>query len=82
MCFALFKVGLTFRSRTKMRGGGGTVRPFLALNPAAVASNPTIRAISWTRAFVSRGFAVLARSWESLACRHGCVETWTFRGSE
>lgn len=25
---------------------------------------------------------MLARSWESLACRHGCVETCTFGGSE
>jgi len=58
------------------------VGPFLVLNPAAVASKPTIREISWTRAFVSRAFAVLARSWESLAWRHGCVETWTFGGSE
>jgi hypothetical protein len=24
---------------------------------------------------------VLARSWESLACIHGCVETWTLGGN-
>jgi hypothetical protein len=52
------------------------------LKPAAVASIPTIKAISWTRAFVSRAFVVVARSWESLAWRHGCVETWTLWGSE
>jgi hypothetical protein len=62
--------------------GRRTTGPFLVLNPAAVASKPTIRAISWTKAFVSRAFAVLARSWESFAWRHGCVETCTLGGSE
>jgi hypothetical protein len=52
------------------------------LSPAAVASQPTIRDISCTNAFVSRAFAVLARNWESLAWRHGCVERWTLGGRE
>jgi hypothetical protein len=60
--------------------GRATVGPFLVANPAAVASQPTIRVISCTKALVSRAFAVLARNWESLACRHGCVETCTFGG--
>lgn len=50
--------------------------------PAAVASHPIIREISWTNALVSRAFAVLSRSWESLAWRHGWEDTWTFGGSE
>ncbi len=25
---------------------------------------------------------MFARSWESLALRHGCVETWTFGGRD
>jgi hypothetical protein len=36
-----------------------------------------MRAISFTRALVSRALASLARSCESFARRHGCVETWT-----
>ena len=59
-----------------------TVDPLLVLKPAAVASVPTIMAISWTSAFVSRALAVLARSMESLTWRHGCDETWTLEGSE
>jgi len=58
------------------------VSPFLVLNPAAVASQPTIKDISWTNALVSLAFAVLARNWESLAIKHGCVETWTLGGRE
>ena len=57
-----------------------TVVPFLVLRPAAVASQPTIKVISWTNAFVSRAFAVLWRNWESLLCRHGCVERCTLGG--
>lgn len=41
-----------------------------------------MRAISWTSALVSLALAVLARSWESFAWRHGWVETWTFAGRE
>lgn len=52
-----------------------TTGPLVADRPAAVASQPTMKAISWTKAFVSRAFAVLLRSWESLACKHGWVET-------
>jgi len=55
--------------------GGITIGPFVTLNPAAVASNPTIIAISWTRALVSRALVLLSRSWDSLAWRHGCVDT-------
>ena len=62
--------------------GASTVGPLVVLRPAAVASTPMIKAISWTSAFVSRAFAVLARSWESLPWRHGCVETWTLEGSD
>ena len=41
----------------------------------AKASQPTMRAISWTKDFVSRALAFFDRSWESLARRHGWVET-------
>ncbi len=41
-----------------------------------------MRAISWTRVLVSRALASLDRSWESLARRHGWVETWTLGGSD
>jgi len=58
------------------------VGPLVVERPAAVASQPRMKEISWTRAFVSLAFAVLERSWESLAWRHGCVETWTFGGRE
>jgi hypothetical protein len=59
-----------------------TVGPEETVSPAAVASIPMIRAISWTRALVSRALVVLDRSWESLAWRHGCVETWTLGGRD
>jgi len=58
------------------------VGPLTVERPAAVASQPTMKEISCTKAFVSRAFVVLERSWESLACRHGCVETWTFGGRD
>jgi hypothetical protein len=54
--------------------------PFLVDKPVAVASHPTINAISWIRAFVSRALAELERRRESLAWRHGCVERCTFGG--
>ena len=41
----------------------------------AKASQPRMRAISWIRDLVSRALASLDRSWESLARRHGWVET-------
>ena len=44
-------------------------------------SQPTMRAISWTKDLVSRALAALDRSWESFARRHGWVETWTLAGS-
>ena len=62
--------------------GQQTVGPFLVLNAAAVASQPTIREISCTNALVSRAFAVLARNWESLTCREGWVDKCTFGGRE
>ena len=46
----------------------------------ASASHPTISAISWTRAFVSRALVLLDRNWESLARRQGCWETCTLAG--
>lgn len=61
---------------------GRTGGPSLTVSPAARASHPTIREISWTNALVSRAFVVLSRSWESLAWRHGWVETWTFEGRD
>jgi hypothetical protein len=48
----------------------------------ARASQPTMRAISCTRAFVSRALASLERSWESLARRQGWVDTWMLDGRE
>lgn len=48
----------------------------------ARASQPIMRAISWTRVLVSRTLASFDRSWESLARRHGWVETWALGGSE
>jgi len=48
-----------------MRGNEGDIRttgPDFVVRPAAVASQPTIKDISWTNAFVSRAFAVLALS--------------------
>lgn len=47
----------------------------------ARASQPIMRAISWTRDLVSRALASLDRNWESLARRHGWVETWALGGS-
>ena len=41
-----------------------------------------MRAISWIRDFVSRALASFDRSWESLARKHGWVETWTLIGSD
>ena len=37
--------------------------------------------ISWTSAFVSRAFALAARSWDSLASRQGWDEMWTLGGN-
>jgi hypothetical protein len=59
-----------------------TSEPFFADRPAAVASHPTIRAISWINAIDSRAPAVLDRSLDNLAWRHGWVETCTFGGSD
>lgn len=49
---------------------------------AAKASQPTMRAISCTSAFVSRAFVSLDRSCESFARTHGWVEMWTFDGRD
>lgn len=59
-----------------------TVAPFLVDNPVAVASHPTINAISWIKAFVSRALAELDLRRESLAWRHGWVERCTFGGRD
>ena len=48
----------------------------------AKASQPIIRAISWTRDLVSRALASFDRNWESLARRHGWAETWALTGSD
>ena len=50
-------------------------------NPAAKASQPTMRAISWTRVFVSRALVSLERSWDIFARRHGWPDTWTLEGT-
>lgn len=47
----------------------------------ARASQPIMRAISWTRDLVTRALASFDRSWESLARRHGWVETCALGGS-
>ena len=57
-----------------------TVPLELVCNPDARASHPSIRAISWTKAFVSRALVPLERSCDSLARRHGCWEMWTLGG--
>ena len=59
-----------------------TVPVDLICRHSAKASQPTMRAISWTRDFVSRALASFDRSWESLARKHGWVETWTLTGSD
>jgi len=51
-----------------------TLGPGLVERAAAVASQPIMREISWTRVFVSRALAALSRSWESLAWRQGWEE--------
>jgi hypothetical protein len=61
---------------------GSTGGPSLLLRPEARASQPSISEISCTSAFVSRGLVALSLSWESLAWRQGCVETWTFGGRD
>lgn len=59
-----------------------TVPQGMVFRAEARASQPIMRAISWTKTFVSRALASFERSWESLARRHGCVETWMFDGKE
>jgi hypothetical protein len=59
-----------------------TVPSCWAVRPAPSASYPIIRAISCTRVCASRGPVEAERSCESLAWRHGCVETWAFLGSD
>ena len=59
-----------------------TLGPGTAVSAVESASQATIRAISWTSAFVSRELVVLDRSWLSLARRLGCCETWTLGGSD
>lgn len=59
-----------------------TVGPFLVDKPVAVASHPTINAISWIKAFASRALAELDRRRESLAWRQGWAERCTFGGRD
>jgi hypothetical protein len=51
-----------------------------ALSAEPSASYPTIRAISWTSVCASRQPVDAERSCDSLACKHGWVETWAFLG--
>lgn len=46
------------------------------------ASTPRILAMSWTKPLVSRGVVEDERMRESLACRQGWEETWTFDGRD
>lgn len=57
-----------------------TVPPSALFTLEPSASHPIIRAISLTRAFVSREVVEADRSWESFAWRQGCLETWTLAG--
>ena len=59
-----------------------TVPLDIVCRDSARASQPTMRATSWTSDFVSRAFASLDRSWESLARRHGWDETCTLAGRD
>ena len=59
-----------------------TVPEDVIVRVEAKASQPIIRAISWTKTFASRGVASFERSWESLARMQGWVETWTMDGKE
>jgi hypothetical protein len=61
-------------------GERGTVPLEVTDTLVASASHPIISAISFTRAFVSREVVDEERSWESFACRQGCLETWTLGG--
>lgn len=46
----------------------------------ANASVPTSSEMSWISCFVSRLVVERARSWDSLACTHGCEEMCTLGG--
>lgn len=46
------------------------------------ASHARIREISWTSVLTWAELADADRSWLSLACKLGCVETWTFDGRD
>lgn len=59
---------------------GLTVPLDVVVKAVAKASQPRMRAISCTRAFVSRAMAVFERSWESFAIRQGCLERCTLGG--
>jgi hypothetical protein len=59
-----------------------TVGPLVVTKPTAVASTATMVAISCSRVFVSLELVLLDLSCESLACTHGCRDTWTFVGRE
>jgi len=57
-----------------------TVPISFVFRPEASASYPTMRAISCTSVCTSRELVPTERSSESLAFRHGCVETWALLG--
>lgn len=59
---------------------GHTSPSSTACNELARASQPTIVAISWIRSFVSRDCVDCERSCESLAFRHGWLDTCALAG--
>ena len=58
-----------------------TVPSSLVASACASASQATMVPISWIRVLVSRALVACERSWESLACRHGCREMFAFGGT-
>jgi hypothetical protein len=74
--------GLPGSQHTRDRKLSHTVPSCCAVSPAPRASYPIIRAISCTRVCASREPVEAERSCESLAWRHGCVETWAFLGRD
>lgn len=61
-------------------GVSRTVPASCAFSAEPSASYPTIRAISCTSVCASRQPVDAERSCDSLACKHGWVETWAFLG--
>nr|POF18644.1 hypothetical protein CFP56_62152 [Quercus suber] len=69
------------RTGSRREGRARTVPSSTTLSACASAEQPTIVVISWTSRFVSRESVEAERSWESFACRHGWLETWTLDGN-